>query len=282
LKRSSTFTKTGNGGFIESCLEHVAAQGYKSNIIQINGVTMAKALSDWWDEDGATEGDDGTARGIHWHMPCDLHLSSPGQCNPSCQAAGSTTTMTPLPVTKLMQSISATTSTTSTSSTTSTKSMLPHIIFILIDDLGYCDYAWTGCNGSNVLSPHLSSLAANGTVLGNYYVNPICTPTRASLLTGRYPIHLGLQHGTIHDAYPIGVPMNETLLPELLKKQGYRTHIVGKWHLGFYQKQYTPEHRGFDTHYGYYTGNEEYWNHTSPCWNCTFENLFIVLLYTRL
>ena len=103
LKRSSTFNKTGNGGFIESCLEHVAAQGYKSNIIQINGVTMAKALSDWWDEDVATEGDDDTAREIHWHMPCDLHLSSPGQCNPSCQAAGSTTTVTPLPVTKLIQ-----------------------------------------------------------------------------------------------------------------------------------------------------------------------------------
>jgi arylsulfatase B len=53
-----------------------------------------------------------------------------------------------------------------------------------------------------------------------------------------------------------------------MKRAGYATHIVGKWHLGFHKKAYTPEARGFDTAYGYYTGNEEYWNHTSPCWGC--------------
>merc|ERR1712166_172572 len=143
----------------------------------------------------------------------------------------------------------------------------PHIVWLTVDDLGWCDFAWTG-SGSDVLSPTLSKLAAEGTVLNNYYVNPICTPTRASFMTGRYPIHLGLQHGVIIDSVAEAVPINETMVQAHLKVEGYRTHIVGKWHLGFHQKRFTPEARGFDTHFGYYTGNEEYWNHTSPCWGC--------------
>ena len=72
----------------------------------------------------------------------------------------------------------------------------------------------------------------------------------------------------ITDSVPEAVPLNETLWPEYMKDAGYKTHAVGKWHLGFHMKKYTPEARGFDTHYGYYTGNEEFWNHTSPCWGC--------------
>mmetsp|Transcript_31375 Transcript_31375/g.61129 ORF Transcript_31375/g.61129 Transcript_31375/m.61129 type:complete len:543 (+) Transcript_31375:18-1646(+) len=143
----------------------------------------------------------------------------------------------------------------------------PHILWIVCDDLGYDDLSFTGM-GSNVKSPTLSKLASEGTILSNYYVNPICTPTRASFMSGRLPIHLGLQHGVIRDSVPLGLPLSEKLVPEYLKSAGYRTEAIGKWHLGFYQKQYTPEARGFDRHYGYYTGNEEYWNHTSPCWSC--------------
>ena len=54
----------------------------------------------------------------------------------------------------------------------------------------------------------------------------------------------------------------------MLRSVGYRTHLIGKWHLGFHQPRFTPERRGFDTAFGYYTGNAEYWNHTSPCWDC--------------
>ena len=144
----------------------------------------------------------------------------------------------------------------------------PNIVWVVVDDLGWADFPWSGAQASRVKSPTLSKLAAEGTTLSGYYVNPICTPTRSSFMTGRYPIHLGLQHGVIEDAVPEHVPINETMVPEYMRKQGYKTHIVGKWHLGFHQKRYTPEARGFDTHFGYYTGNEEYWNHTSPCWHC--------------
>ena len=87
-------------------------------------------------------------------------------------------------------------------------------------------------------------------------------------MTGRHPVQLGLQHGVIRDADPDAVPANETMLPELLRAAGYRTHFFGKWHLGFSEPRYTPERRGFETAFGYYTGNAEYFNHTSPCWAC--------------
>ena len=145
----------------------------------------------------------------------------------------------------------------------------PHIIWVVADDLGFDDVPFTA-NGARVKTPTLSALAASkgGAVLRNYYVNHICTPTRSSFMTGRYPIHLGLQHMVIRDAVPDAVPINETLVPEVLARAGYTSHAVGKWHLGFYQQRFTPTSRGFASHYGYYTGNEEYYNHTSPCWDC--------------
>lgn len=143
----------------------------------------------------------------------------------------------------------------------------PHIVWVVADDLGYNDVSFTG-TGSEVKTPNLQRLAADGVVLGKYYVNAICTPTRSSFMTGRYPIHLGLQHGVIEDGVPDAVPINETMIAEVMRDTGYATHMIGKWHLGFHQPRYTPERRGFDSVLGYYTGNEEYWNHTSPCWSC--------------
>ena len=143
-----------------------------------------------------------------------------------------------------------------------------HIVWVVADDLGYADVPFTRLSGSEVLAPRLLDLAKSGLILDNYYVQPICTPTRAAFMTGRHPVQLGLQHGVVHDSVPDAVPSDETMLPELLRLVGYSTHLVGKWHLGFHQPMYTPERRGFDTHFGYYTGNTEYYNHTSPCWGC--------------
>ena len=143
----------------------------------------------------------------------------------------------------------------------------PHIVWIVADDLGTFDVPFTN-SGSEVRTPTLSRLAAAGLVLDQYYVQPLCTPSRAAFMTGRHPVQLGLQHGVIRDADPDAVPANETMLPELLHDAGYHTFFLGKWHLGFSQPQYTPERRGFDTAFGYYTGNAEYFNHTSPCWAC--------------
>jgi arylsulfatase B len=135
----------------------------------------------------------------------------------------------------------------------------PHIVYIVADDLGTFDVPFTG-SGSEVVTPTLSALAADGLVLDSYYVQPLCTPSRSSFMTGRHPVQLGLQHGVIRDGVPDAVPINETMLPALLKESGFKTYFIGKWHLGFHQPRYTPERRGFDGTFGYYTGNAEYWS----------------------
>lgn len=122
----------------------------------------------------------------------------------------------------------------------------PHIVFVVADDLGFGDVPFTSAD-SNVLTPTLSALANEGVVLNNAYVNPICTPTRSNLMTGRMPIHTGLQCGVIRDAFPQAVPINMTLLPQHMAALNYRTHMVGKWHCGFLEPRYTPQRRGFET-----------------------------------
>uniref|UniRef100_A0ABM0N0W6 Arylsulfatase B-like n=1 Tax=Saccoglossus kowalevskii TaxID=10224 RepID=A0ABM0N0W6_SACKO len=137
----------------------------------------------------------------------------------------------------------------------------PHIIVIIADDLGWDDVSFHGSD--QIPTPNIDELAYSGVLLHNYYVQPICTPTRAALMTGRHPIHLGLQDGVIVASHPYGLPLNETIMPQYLKPLGYDTHIVGKWHLGFFAWQYTPLYRGFDTHFGYYNGEEGYYDHTA-------------------
>ncbi|XP_019630639.1 PREDICTED: arylsulfatase B-like isoform X2 [Branchiostoma belcheri] len=83
-------------------------------------------------------------------------------------------------------------------------------------------------------------------------------------MTGRYQIHYGLQHGVIRNDRPHGLPLDEVTLPQQLKKNGYSTYMVGKWHLGFCKKEYMPLHRGFDKFYGFLTGSEDYWTHRRP------------------
>ena len=103
----------------------------------------------------------------------------------------------------------------------------PHLVWIVADDLGTFDVPFTD-SGSEIRTPALSQLAASGLVLDNYYVMPLCTPSRASFMTGRHAMQLGLQHGVIRDSVPDSVPINETMLPQLLKASGYRTHFFGK------------------------------------------------------
>ncbi|PFX15298.1 Arylsulfatase J [Stylophora pistillata] len=137
----------------------------------------------------------------------------------------------------------------------------PHIIMIVADDLGWDDVSFHG--SPQIPTPHIDKLANDGVILNSYYVSPICTPTRASLMTGKHPVNLGIQHATIFGTQPYGLPLGVATTPQYLKALGYRTHGVGKWHLGFFEKEYTPPYRGFETYYGFWNGKEDYWDHSS-------------------
>ncbi|MBA4030411.1 MAG: arylsulfatase [Planctomyces sp.] len=134
----------------------------------------------------------------------------------------------------------------------------PNIVYILADDLGAFDVGW---RGSRIKTPHLDSLAESGAKLEQFYVLPVCSPTRAALLTGRYPIRYGLQSGVVRPWADYGLPLEERLLPQALKTAGYETAIVGKWHLGHFRREYLPTSRGFDHQYGHYNGALDYFTH---------------------
>jgi arylsulfatase A-like enzyme len=134
----------------------------------------------------------------------------------------------------------------------------PNIVFILADDLGWGDVGW---HGSEIRTPNLTKLAEGGAKLEQFYVLPVCSPTRAAFLTGRYPIRHGLQVGVVRPWAQYGLPLDERTLPQALKEAGYSTHIVGKWHLGHFQHSYLPIQRGFDTQYGHYNGAIDYFTH---------------------
>ncbi len=134
----------------------------------------------------------------------------------------------------------------------------PNIIYFLIDDLGYADCGFNG--GQDIRTPNIDKLAKEGAVLKSYYVQPVCSPTRSALMTGRYATHTGV-YNVVRPGAPWGLPLAERLLPQALKEVGYTTAITGKWHLGEFQSDYTPTRRGFDHQYGHYFGALDYFTH---------------------
>lgn len=134
----------------------------------------------------------------------------------------------------------------------------PNILYIMADDLGWKD---VGFHGSDIKTPTLDALAAEGVALNEYYALPMCTPTRAALMTGRYPMRYGLQTAVIPQGHTYGLATDEWLLPQALKDAGYETAIIGKWHLGHADQKYWPRQRGFDYAYGPLIGEIDYFTH---------------------
>jgi arylsulfatase B len=135
----------------------------------------------------------------------------------------------------------------------------PNIIIILADDLGWGD---VGFHGSKIMTPNLDKLAKEGVVLNHYYTAPVCSPTRAGLLTGRYPNRYGLRATVVPPWSDFGVDTTEEYIPQMLKEAGYANRaVIGKWHLGQSKRKYLPLQRGFTHFYGHYNGAIDYFSH---------------------
>ena len=131
----------------------------------------------------------------------------------------------------------------------------PNIVFILVDDMGFGD---VGYNGSEIATPVLDQMAADGVRLDRNYVYPICSPTRAALLTGHNPLIHGVD-APLDTAEAL--PVNVQIMPEYFKDLGYQTFMMGKWHLGLGNTDYWPTSRGFDSHYGFLGGWIDFYTH---------------------
>lgn len=135
----------------------------------------------------------------------------------------------------------------------------PHILFIVMDDLGSNDL---GRHGSGIQTPHLDSLASDGVYMENYYVLPYCSPTRAALLSGRYPLHTSIHQVIAPDSVQ-GLPLDEETMAQVMRRSGYQVHAVGKWHIGHAHWHMTPTFRGFQSFFGFYIGGEDYFTHVN-------------------
>ncbi len=136
----------------------------------------------------------------------------------------------------------------------------PNIVFVLVDDWGHADVSF---RNPAISTPSFQDLADNGLILNHHYVFKYCSPSRASFLTGRWPHHT--HQYNIHPDVQLGANINMTMIPAKLKTAGYKTHIVGKWHEGFYDPMYLPINRGFDTSSGFLNGAEDHMDQKRDC-----------------
>lgn len=139
----------------------------------------------------------------------------------------------------------------------------PNVLLIFSDDMGCSD---VGCFGSKIIkTPNLDRLATEGVRFTQFYTNaPICVPSRISLMTGRYPFRDDMDSSLVEEragTLPSGLPSNVPTLAEALKKLGYATGLIGKWHLGEIKEEFRPLARGFDQFYGLLGGAHDYYTH---------------------
>lgn len=135
----------------------------------------------------------------------------------------------------------------------------PNIVYFLVDDLGHTDVGFTG--SKEIRTPNIDKLAKGGAILDSFYVQPVCSPTRSCLMTGRYVTRTGV-YSIVSPGASWGLPLEERTLPQALREAGYTTAITGKWHLGEFKPEYQPTQRGFDHQYGHFFGAIDYFKHT--------------------
>src|SRR5687767_1823383 len=143
----------------------------------------------------------------------------------------------------------------STASAAADSKRKPNVLLIVADDMGYADVGFNGCK--EIPTPNLDALAASGVRFTSGYVTgPYCSPTRAGLLTGRYQNRFGHE---FNSTATTGMPTNQVTIANRLKAAGYRTSLVGKWHLGA-QPGMKPLERGFEEFFGFHGGAHSYTN----------------------
>jgi arylsulfatase A len=141
----------------------------------------------------------------------------------------------------------------------SAKPARPNILLIVADDLGYADLCCYG--GKDMRTPNIDRLAKEGVRLTDFYAFPVCSPTRAALITGRYPQRTGFDWVINYKEKDRGLSAKNPTLAGLLKKQGYATALFGKWHLG-YKPEFAPNAHGFDEFFGFLAADLDYYAHT--------------------
>lgn len=135
----------------------------------------------------------------------------------------------------------------------------PNIVIILADDLGYGDIS---CHGSSIKTPNIDRIAQEGIELTRHYAAPVSSPTRAGLMTGRYPSRFGIRETVIPPWREYGLDETEKTMADMLGENGYENRaIIGKWHLGHGRKAYYPLNRGFTHFYGCLNGAIDYFTH---------------------
>ena len=154
------------------------------------------------------------------------------------------------------------------SRTSRAKGCRPNIIWIVSDDAGYSDFGFTGCD--QIPTPNMDRLAKNGVICREGYVTAaVCCPSRMAMMTGRYQQRFGAECNVPtkptpgYDETDLGMDVGEVTIADELQKAGYRTMMIGKWHLGELPK-YHPNNRGFDEFYGFLGGSRSYWPLKKP------------------
>ncbi len=140
-----------------------------------------------------------------------------------------------------------------------TKNAKPNIVIIVADDMGYNDVSF---NGGDISTPSIDRIADEGVRFSRFYANTVCSPTRAGLMTGRWPIQFGCMAAVMTPWRKRGLTITEDTFANLAERAGYaRRGVIGKWHLGHYQKKYLPLSRGFNRFVGHYNGSIDYVSH---------------------